>query len=287
MYKREMLEYYLDNIIKMAKKETIDLFLYLQEKGIDIKCILDKANKLNYYVTDDEYFIFNTRSGVKAYYHMESGGVFVPLVDAKYITDFVIIIQKDLKDDPSYILHELLHFVSTKDVTCVRGIPSGICVFAEEKDADARMRNISINEGITDYFAYTICADLYDNSYRYFLEKGYMLHRYYYSALLINLLALESKEKKNRLLKAYVNNDERYVFKEIKRCFNLSKNEARYLFDLGESVILDENIDERNEFEKIVKTLIKFYYYNVFPKEDKDFESRNFELFKKEKIQQI
>lgn len=266
------------------KKEIIGTVNYLKEHGCTLPSLEAKLEKLNYYEITKGKFNFVTKSGINYVVDLTNGGgYYTPVVrkDSNIIDDYVICLEKVYCDSPEYIVHELLHFLSTKDVREEK-IKCGIVNFNSTNYIEEGLE--AINEGITDFFTFRICGKCFNSKYYRLYSSIPEETPYYYATLLINLLVFGSRYKKDKLLKAYIENDDKYIFKEIQKCFGLSKGEAKKIF--AEVVKYYYNPKDKvlkNKLKKEIKQVVNYYYSHLSPKmkdEYKNFEKIYLSKFK-------
>lgn len=242
---------------------------YAAKNECKIKKLPEKFKSLNYFIADCKNYRYRRKYGRLNYFNMAScEGVCIPFVNDDVIEDIVIIINEKNKDNPLYVTHELLHFLST-NLNEQKELVSGI----DNYDSYNYLRSgtVAVNEGLTDYFAYKICGNYYDEKYFDFGCKEKRVHQYHYSTLLVNLLALEDKDNESKLFNAYINNDIEYIYDTLYKAFGLNRNKIEYLFERGEEFALDKSdeIGYRIYLEDI-EEVIKYYYNNYYSKKNKD-----------------
>ena len=262
MYSKELIEYYLDGNLKRIQREGTDTIMYLLEKGIYIDNIKEKIYRLNYYEFTKSIFFFETKAGIKECIDVrKGGGQFIPLLrrESSRIDDFIILIEDKCSNSPEYKVHEFLHFLSTEDSMMFnlfrRKIRTGVTSFEYNKNLDDGLE--AINEAITDFFTFRICGKYYNDRYYKLYSENEEESPYYFPTLLINLLVFDNEIKKTKLLKAYINNDSRYVFNEIKNNFGLDKKEAKNLFTRSMNYYFDKSL--KYTLRKDVECIIEFF----------------------------
>ena len=266
MFSIENINHYFKGNLKNIQKEAIDTISYLYEQNCSLKKLPCKLSKLNYYENKIGKYNFTTSSGIRYNIDLrDGGGNFTPLIakNSPIINDYLIYIEKKYAKFPEYKVHELLHFLSTQDLegTNLRlsNVKSGIIYLSPKDINDSGL--LAINEAITDFFAFRICAKKYNRKYYKLYNNFPEENPYYYPILLINLLVFASGYKKNNLLKAYINNDTNYVFNEIKLKFGLNKNEAKALFAEASDYFYSRK-EFKKQLQKDIKKVVKFYYDN-------------------------
>ena len=267
---------YLNDDLLDVKEEIETILKYAKKANVEIKDIEKRILTLNYFEADKDNFKYKRRHGKLDYFNMANyGGVCMPFTDFNNnINDIVILIASEYKNNPLYKVHELLHFFST-NINHKRKIICGI----DDYDISNFSRSgiVAINEGLTDYFTFKICGNYYNNEYLNFNDLDMTTHKYYYSTLLINLLA-RNKKAEYKLFNAYINNDVEYIYNELYKNFGFSKLKIEYLFERGE--IYAEEKEDKIGLEIYlddIKDLLNFYS-NV-NKEDNDFASNYLTLF--------
>lgn len=153
------------------------------------------------------------------------------------------------------IIHELLHLLSQneEEIDGNLKIKSGICEIEYMQNKLARCNGSEkLNEGMTEYLARKIKAKLYG-------EFNCVESVYVYEDLvpIINNFLFEDNHVEN-LLKLYMNNDRKKLYKLIKEKTGISEYRITHLWlPLAYTESLENIIEYR--FFKITKKIIKFY----------------------------
>lgn len=259
------------NNTNKVKKEISKILEYAEKMNCEIKNIPKRLNTLNYFVTGDMYFEYKRRhskeSEIIDMYLFN--GICIPYVNNNnVIDDIVVIVSKENKNNPQCVIHELLHFLST-NLNAKNEIICGIDNF--EAPTFIRRGMVAINEGLTDYFAYKICGNYYDPKYFKFRYTKEDEKTYYYSTLLINLIAYEDLEMESKLFNAYINNDIEYIYSSLEKAFGINRNKLLNIFNSGEEYAVDKSdVTGYKNYLEDIKEIIKYYYDNVYSKKQKD-----------------
>ena len=249
----------LKNNLKAINKEAEAVISYLKERNIEVKDLELKLNKLEV-LTPNRGNITLSSKRITTNVYFNGGGYYTPLYSGytERIDRYFICIEKSYLEYVEYKVHEFLHFISTNDLV-KRKIKCGIAPINNKSEGLE-----AINEAITDFYTFRICGKAFDEKFYRLYAESPDESSYYYPTLLINLLVFGSGYKKDKLLKAYINNDSKYVFDEIKECFGLSKQEAIKLFgDLIKFYYNRKDKGLKKSLQKDIKKVVNFYYNNL------------------------
>lgn len=278
MLMNKILEDHFETKLNCLKKEFRAILSYLNKFNIKINDLDRKLELLNFYIADEEEFLFTATNGNMYFMLLDDSCAACAPIITDDLDEIAIICLKKSFQKKYIIIHELFHFIT---MNYEKGyIKVGVEKYNESTNKDIGIE--CINEGITEYFSLRIYEKLDKKLYNEYINSKDIFNIYYYSRLLIELLCYKDRLLEEKLLKAVINNNSDYIFSMLCESFGITLNELFNLFERANIYSIDKEDKVGYEiFLEDIHNVIKYYYYNVYKKKRSDvkFIERIYKLF--------
>ena len=298
------------DIPELIRNVILDLLLYLDKKGFDIKEYITKINKTDFIVAKENVvqykYIHRGKNKVTNIPIDKINGMYVPIMtyddvlDRPCILSEVVIINTltDNTNITKTIVHELFHLLSSGKIYKFNGgyyQCSGLMknyYYLEKQDYDMPNENY-INEAITDVLAYKVMEEVYHKQFKVETRNvdGKEIKKFSRYYLITDMMWIFNYKFNNStdtkvLLDLYLNNKIDDFYNLSYENFNLEKSLVLKLYQnlylVLEYIIKFQSFNEYQSF--ILENVYPMYYIvlkemckNMFPNDVRRFKN-NYEL---------